>query len=31
LLFADSPRFDYNDNYLSTEGKVLSGLRRATS
>jgi len=30
LLFADSPRFDYRDNYLSTEGKVLIGLRPAT-
>jgi mannosyl-oligosaccharide alpha-1,2-mannosidase len=26
LLFADSPRFDYAHNYLSTEGKILSGL-----
>lgn len=31
LLFADSPRFDYKNNLLSTEGKVLQGLRRATS
>jgi len=30
LLFADSPRFDYRDNYLSTEGKVFIGLRPAT-
>ncbi len=28
LLFADTPRFDYSDNYLSTEGNVLKGLRR---
>lgn len=27
LLFSDSPRFDYRNNYLSTEGKVLLGLR----
>jgi len=27
LLFSDSPRFDYQNNYLSTEGKVLVGLR----
>ncbi len=26
LLFADSPRFDYRHNYLSTEGKILRGL-----
>ncbi len=28
LMFAASPRFDYRDNYLSTEGNVLRGLRR---
>ncbi|MDP1027048.1 glycoside hydrolase family 47 protein [Sphingomonas sp. KR1UV-12] len=27
LLFADTPRFDYCDNYLSTEGNILKGLR----
>jgi len=27
LLFSDTPRFDYRNNYLSTEGKVLAGLR----
>ncbi len=27
LLFAESPRFDYKHNYLSTEGKILVGLR----
>jgi mannosyl-oligosaccharide alpha-1,2-mannosidase len=27
LMFADCPRFDYRDNYLSTEGNVLKGLR----
>lgn len=27
LMFADAPRFDYDDNYLSTEGNVLRGLR----
>ncbi|HLY06565.1 MAG TPA: glycoside hydrolase family 47 protein [Rhizomicrobium sp.] len=27
LLFSDTPRFDYANNYLSTEGKVLAGLR----
>jgi mannosyl-oligosaccharide alpha-1,2-mannosidase len=27
LLFSDTPRFDYRNNYLSTEGKVLVGLR----
>jgi Glycosyl hydrolase family 47 len=26
LMFADSPRFNYRDFYLSTEGKVLRGL-----
>lgn len=29
LIFADSPRFDGRNYYLSTEGKVLKGLRRA--
>ncbi|MDB5737885.1 MAG: Mannosyl-oligosaccharide 1,2-alpha-mannosidase [Sphingomonas bacterium] len=28
LLFADTPRFDYARNYLSTEGNVLLGFRR---
>lgn len=28
LLFADTPRFDYRRNYLSTEGNVLFGLRK---
>ena len=28
LIFSDCPRFDYRDNYLSTEGNVLRGLRR---
>jgi mannosyl-oligosaccharide alpha-1,2-mannosidase len=28
LTFADCPRFDYADNVLSTEGKVLKGFRR---
>ncbi|SEL61314.1 mannosyl-oligosaccharide alpha-1,2-mannosidase [Sphingomonas palmae] len=28
LLFSDTPRFDYRDNYLSTEGNVLKGFRR---
>jgi mannosyl-oligosaccharide alpha-1,2-mannosidase len=28
LIFADTPRFDYRRNYLSTEGNVLLGLRR---
>lgn len=27
LLFADTPRFDYRRNYLSTEGNVLLGFR----
>ena len=27
LLFSDTPRFDYRNNYLSTEGKVLVGLK----
>jgi mannosyl-oligosaccharide alpha-1,2-mannosidase len=31
LLFADTPRFDYRRNYLSTEGNVLLGFRRAGS
>jgi hypothetical protein len=26
LMFADSPRFDYQNNYLTTEGDVLRGL-----
>ena len=29
LAFADTPRFDYKKNYLSTEGNVLLGLKRA--
>jgi mannosyl-oligosaccharide alpha-1,2-mannosidase len=29
LLFSDTKRFDYRSNYLSTEGNVLRGLRRA--
>ncbi len=28
LIFADTPRFDYRRNYLSTEGNVLLGFRR---
>ena len=28
LLFADTPRFDYQNNYLSTEGNVLLGFKR---
>lgn len=28
LMFANTPRFDYRTGYLSTEGKVLRGLRR---
>ena len=28
LLFSDTPRFDYERNYLSTEGNVLLGFRR---
>ena len=28
LLFADTPRFDYKHNYLSTEGNVLLGCKR---
>jgi mannosyl-oligosaccharide alpha-1,2-mannosidase len=28
LLFSDTKRFDYDDNYLSTEGNVLRGLVR---
>ena len=27
LLFADTPRFDYRRNYLTTEGNILLGLR----
>ena len=29
LIFSDTPRFDYHRNYLSTEGNVLRGFRRA--
>jgi mannosyl-oligosaccharide alpha-1,2-mannosidase len=29
LLFSDTPRFNYSDNYLSTEGDVLRGFRPA--
>ncbi|RKT85733.1 mannosyl-oligosaccharide alpha-1,2-mannosidase [Saccharopolyspora antimicrobica] len=28
LLFSDTPRFDYRDNYLSTEANLLRGARR---
>jgi mannosyl-oligosaccharide alpha-1,2-mannosidase len=28
LMFADCPRFDYRNNYLSTEGAVLRGVVR---
>ena len=28
LMFADTPRFDYRRNYLTTEGNVLLGFRR---
>ena len=28
LLFSDTKRFDYKDNYLSTEGNVLRGVRQ---
>ena len=28
LMFAQCPRFDYADNYLTTEGNVLKGFRR---
>ncbi|WP_375395562.1 glycoside hydrolase family 47 protein [uncultured Sphingomonas sp.] len=28
LLFSDTPRFDYQRNYLTTEGNVLRGFRR---
>lgn len=28
LLFADTPRFDYRNNYLSTEGNVFLGFKR---
>ncbi len=31
LLFADTPRFDYQNNYLSTEGNVLLGFRRQSA
>ncbi|WP_329236820.1 hypothetical protein OG417_32960 [Actinoallomurus sp. NBC_01490] len=27
-IFADCPRFDYEDNHLSTEGAVLRGVIR---
>jgi hypothetical protein len=27
LMFSDTPRFDYRNNYLSTEGNVFRGLR----
>jgi mannosyl-oligosaccharide alpha-1,2-mannosidase len=30
LLFSDTKRFDYKDNYLSTEGNVLKGLLPVT-
>jgi mannosyl-oligosaccharide alpha-1,2-mannosidase len=29
LIFSDCPRFDYRDNYLSTEGNVFKGFVRA--
>lgn len=29
LIFSDTPRFDYRSNYLSTEGNVLRGFKRA--
>jgi mannosyl-oligosaccharide alpha-1,2-mannosidase len=29
LIFSDTPRFDYRQNYLSTEGNVLRGFRRS--
>ena len=29
LIFSDTKRFDYRDNYLSTEGNVLRGFRSA--
>ena len=28
LMFADTARFDYRNNYLSTEGNVLRGVIR---
>jgi mannosyl-oligosaccharide alpha-1,2-mannosidase len=31
LLFSDTPRFDYQRNYLSTEGNVLMGFRRKSA
>ncbi len=31
LLFSDTPRFDYQHNYLSTEGNVLLGFRTGRS
>jgi mannosyl-oligosaccharide alpha-1,2-mannosidase len=30
LLFADTPRFDYRQNYLSTEGNILKGFARSS-
>ncbi|WP_223839985.1 glycoside hydrolase family 47 protein [Saccharopolyspora pogona] len=27
LLFSDTPRFDYQNNYLNTEANVLRGAR----
>jgi mannosyl-oligosaccharide alpha-1,2-mannosidase len=27
LLFSDTDRFDYKNNYLSTEGNVFAGLK----
>ena len=29
LIFSNTPRYDYKTGYLSTEGKILRGLRRA--
>ncbi|MGW2937617.1 glycoside hydrolase family 47 protein [Streptomyces sp. NPDC001156] len=31
LTFADAPRFDYDSGYLSTEAKILRGLRRTVT
>lgn len=31
LLFADTPRFDYKRNYLTTEGNVLLGFRQSVA
>ena len=28
LIFSGTPRYDYQTGYLSTEGKILRGLRR---